>query len=232
MTKDGVKKLVNDLTIDAEGIRQITQQETTKIFNENRQSLKGERGKSSYIHKKYSDNANGANMDNNPTRQYIGIYTGEKETPPENASEYSWTKIRGNDGINGRNGQDGRDGKDGLPINENLLPDSNFSNGYNKNQWADNISNSGLNANFEHAKMHFGRGLHIWGTPNNEYQGLSSRDFNLVSKQGDKLTFSVDLGKDALTANSILQFGLHYLNEQGKMIAQEWQSLDLATQGF
>ena len=126
VTKDGVKKLVTDLTIDAEGIRQITQQETTKIFNENRQSLKGERGKSSYIHKKYSDNANGANMDNNPTRRYIGIYTGEKETPPENASEYSWTKIRGNDGINGRdgqdgrNGQDGRDGKDG-EVNFNLL---------------------------------------------------------------------------------------------------------------
>lgn len=33
VTKDGVRKLVNDLTIDADGIRQITQQESQKVFN-------------------------------------------------------------------------------------------------------------------------------------------------------------------------------------------------------
>ena len=124
VTKAGVQKIVNDLTIDADGIRQITQAETTKIFNQNRESFKGERGKNSYIHKKYSDNANGSNMDNNPTRQYIGIYTGDKEQAPDNASEYSWTKIRGNDGINGRDGQNGRDGVDGKSINRNYITDS------------------------------------------------------------------------------------------------------------
>ena len=52
------------------------------------------KGKSSYIHKKYSDYADGRNMSDNSTLKYIGIYTGDKETAPTNASEYSWTKIK------------------------------------------------------------------------------------------------------------------------------------------
>lgn len=103
VTKDGVRKLVNDLTVDADGIRQITQEEITK----RREELKG---KSSYIHTRYSDNANGSNFDTNSNRKYIGIYTGEKEQAPTNPSEYSWAKIRGEDGARGRDGNNGRDG--------------------------------------------------------------------------------------------------------------------------
>ena len=56
------------------------------------------KGKSSYIHARYSDNANGSNFDTNSNRKYIGVYTGEKQQAPTNASEYSWTKIKGEDG--------------------------------------------------------------------------------------------------------------------------------------
>ena len=101
MTKDGVRKLVNDLTIDADGIRQITQQESEKVFEKKKAELKGI---DSYIHRKYSDFADGRNMSDNSTLKYIGIYTGEKEQAPTNASKYSWTKIRGEDGAQGRNG--------------------------------------------------------------------------------------------------------------------------------
>ena len=109
VTKEGVKKLVNDLTIDADGIRQITQQESEKVFNASIngkvQEIVGEvkknlptkeelKGKSSYLHKKYSDFADGRNMSDNSTLKYIGIYTGDKEQAPTNASEYSWTKIK------------------------------------------------------------------------------------------------------------------------------------------
>ena len=109
VTKEGVKKLVNDLTIDADGIRQITQQESQKVFNTSItgkvQEIVGEvkknlptkeelKGKSSYIHKKYSDYADGRNMSENSTLKYIGIYTGDKQQAPTNASEYSWTKIK------------------------------------------------------------------------------------------------------------------------------------------
>lgn len=113
ITKDGVKKIVNDLTVDADGIRQITQEEITN----RREELKG---KSSYIHTRYSDNANGSNFDTNSNRKYIGVYAGEKEQAPTNPSEYSWTKIRGEDGARGRDGNNGRDGVDGN-IELNLL---------------------------------------------------------------------------------------------------------------
>lgn len=52
------------------------------------------KGKSSYIHKKYSDYADGRNMSDNSTLKYIGIYTGDKATAPTSAGEYSWTKIK------------------------------------------------------------------------------------------------------------------------------------------
>ena len=91
VTKDGVRKLVNDLTIDADGIRQITQQESSKVFEKKKAELKGT---NSYIHKKYSDYPDGRNMSDNSTLKYIGIYTGDKQQAPTNASEYSWTKIK------------------------------------------------------------------------------------------------------------------------------------------
>ena len=107
VTKDGVRKLVNDLTIDADGIRQITQQESSKVFEKKKAELKGA---NSYIHKKYSDFEDGRNMSDNSTLKYIGIYTGDKQQAPTNASDYSWTKIRGEDGARGRDGNNGRDG--------------------------------------------------------------------------------------------------------------------------
>ena len=66
------------------------------------------KGKSSYLHKKYSDFEDGRNMSDNSTLKYIGIYTGNKEQAPTSASEYSWTKIKGEDGNNGRDGVDGK----------------------------------------------------------------------------------------------------------------------------
>lgn len=91
VTKEGVKKLVNDLTIDADGIRQITQQESSKVFEKKKAELKGV---DSYIHKKYSDYPDGREMSDNSTLKYIGIYTGDKQQAPTNANEYSWTKIK------------------------------------------------------------------------------------------------------------------------------------------
>ena len=78
------------------------------------------KGKSSYLHKKYSDFEDGRNMDNNSNRKYIGIYTGDKATAPTSASEYSWTKIRGEDGARGRDGERGRDGTNGHSLTASL----------------------------------------------------------------------------------------------------------------
>ena len=87
------------------------------------------KGKSSYLHKKYSDFDDGRNMDNNSNRKYIGIYTGDKEQAPTNASEYSWTKIKGEDGARGRDGNNGRNGTDGHSLTASLW----FTGGYVNN---------------------------------------------------------------------------------------------------
>ena len=454
VTKEGVKKLVNDLTINADGIRQITQQESEKVFEKKKVELKGV---DSYIHKKYSDFADGRNMSDNSTLKYIGIYTGDKQQAPTNASEYSWTKIKvdgklykaysnslngldftivepdenaklfaknrprvnivndndisdiwqanmflsfkpntkytltarakGNsnklwvyfrnnktseeyswgqlefrgletksitftttndvddvlfkfvlvpededwtgiqidwftiyegdkrysdypvnepaqyhkyryfgyvfkegepvasdfewfdlqqtsiandkythivysDNADGSNfgrepkkymgvarttspaqptdktaykwfkmkGEDGRDGVDGKSINENLLPNSNFEKELENWEMA-RLNNSGLNWQKGHAIYHFGRGYHFWGTPNGNDKGLGSM-FNFIAKQGEKITLSMDLGKDALNNYSTLFLGIHYIGEDNTIKAQEWQQLDLATIGL
>lgn len=257
----------------------------TKIRGED--GARGRDGVSNYIHRKYSDYSNGANMDDNSSRKYIGIYTGTSPTPPTTASSYLWSKIKGEDGANGvpgAKGSDGRtpyfhtayansptgdrdfsttnssdklyigtysdfevadsndyrrykwvkikgeNGRDGKSINENLLPNSIFNQGFAK--WEDKLTNSGLNHSFDHAIANFGRGLHIWGTANADYKGLSSFPFNLVAKQGDKLTLSMDLGKDALNNNAPLLLGIHYMDDKGVIVSQQWQTLDLATQNF
>ena len=73
--------------------------------------MKGEDGVSNYIHRKYSDYSNGANMSDNSNLKYIGIYTGTSATPPTTASSYLWSKIKGEDGANGVPGAKGADGR-------------------------------------------------------------------------------------------------------------------------
>ena len=111
----------------------------------------------------------------------------------------------------------------------NYILNSNFAKDLENWEMA-RLNNSGLNWQKGHAITHFGRGLHIWGTPNGDYKGLGTM-FNLTAKQGEKLTLSMDLGKDALTAHSILYIGLHYVVDND-IVSQQWQTLDLATQNF
>lgn len=73
------------------------------------------KGADSYIHKKYSDFPDGRNMSDNSTLRYIGIYTGTSRTAPTDCTQYSWTKIKG---------EDGRKGEDGKVPNFNLLINS------------------------------------------------------------------------------------------------------------
>ena len=249
--------------------------------------VKGEDGVSNYIHRKYSDYSNGANMSDNSNLKYIGIYTGTSPTPPTTASSYLWSKIKGEDGANGvpgAKGADGRtpyfhtaysnsatgdrdfsttnstgkeyigtysdfevadstdyrkykwvkikgeDGQDGKSINENLLPNSNFA--FDFKNWEDKLTNSGLNYHKGHAITHFGRGLHIYGTANADYKGFSSVPFNLIAKQDEKLTLSMDLGKEYLNNFSTIKLALHYIDDKDTIVGQEWKTLDLATQNF
>lgn len=176
-----------------------------------------------YTHIVYSDNADGSNFGREP-KKYMGVARTTSPTQPTDKTAYKWFKMKGEDGERGRDGQDGKS------INENLLPNSNFA--FDFKNWEDKLTNSGLKYTKEHAITHFGRGLHIYGTANADYKGFSSVPFNLIAKQGDKLTLSMDLGKDALTQNAPLSLALHYIDDKDNIIGQEWQTLDLATQNF
>ena len=173
-----------------------------------------------YTHIVYSDNADGSNFGREP-KKYMGVARTTSPAQPTDKTAYKWFKMKG---------EDGRDGVDGKSINENLVPNSNFAKDLEGWEMA-RLNNSGLNWQKGHAIDNFGRGLHIWGTPNGEYKGLGTVPFSLIAKQGEKLTLSMDLGKDALTQNAILYIGLHYV-VNNDIVSQQWQTLDLATQNF
>ena len=80
-----------------EAVKTVVNGKVQEIVGEVKKNLPTKeelKGKSSYLHKKYSDYADGRNMSDNSTLKYIGIYTGDKQEAPTNASEYSWTKIK------------------------------------------------------------------------------------------------------------------------------------------
>lgn len=89
----------------------VIQGDTVQPWSIAQEDLRGRDGVSNYIHRKYSDYSNGANMDDNSNRKYIGIYTGTSPTPPTTASSYLWSKIKGEDGANGTPGTKGADGR-------------------------------------------------------------------------------------------------------------------------
>ena len=80
-----------------EAVKTVVNGKVQEIVGEVKKNLPTKeelKGKSSYIHKKYSDYPDGREMSDNSTLKYIGIYTGDKQQAPTNASEYSWTKIK------------------------------------------------------------------------------------------------------------------------------------------
>lgn len=90
-----------------EAVKTVVNGKVQEIVGEVKKNLPTKeelKGVSSYLHKKYSDYADGRNMSDNSMLKYIGIYTGDKAAAPTSASEYSWTKIRGEDGTQGRDG--------------------------------------------------------------------------------------------------------------------------------
>lgn len=81
-------------------------------------------GNSSHIHIAYANSAEGS-KDFSTTwfdgAMYFGVYTDDKETASETYTDYKWTRIKGEQGIQGNPGTNGKDGKD---FNWNLLIDT------------------------------------------------------------------------------------------------------------
>ena len=94
LNKEETKKLINDLTINADGIRQITQEETTKIFEEKRDELKGAKR---YVHIAYQGmdergrTAFGFNYTNK--MQEVGFAITNRANKPMESSAYRWVRL-------------------------------------------------------------------------------------------------------------------------------------------
>lgn len=171
------------------------------------------KGKSAYLHKKYSDFADGRSMDNNSNRKYIGIYTGDKQQAPTSASEYSWTKIRGEDGARGRDGERGRDGADGKSINRNYITDSdklNTKEFYGWNKWEKSTSGNELVLTKIGGSDTYG----FW---------FNLTDLVKTQFQNEELTWSIDIKASRnMTLNNV---GFETNGRKKVNITTEWQRI-------
>ena len=63
-----------------------------------------------YVHIRYSENADGSGMKDVPDAltRYIGICSSGSETAPTDPSDYAWSLVRGADGVQGLPGKDGQ----------------------------------------------------------------------------------------------------------------------------
>ncbi|UOE54915.1 phage tail spike protein [Cytobacillus oceanisediminis] len=69
----------------------------------------GQDGNSSYLHVRYSQNADGSSMTTDPTgAKYIGIATTATSAAPTANTSYRWSLIKGDQGLPGESGSDGR----------------------------------------------------------------------------------------------------------------------------
>ena len=87
---------------------------------------KGANGESSYTHIAYANDATGSSgfsVSDSYNKLYIGMYVDNLENDSTNPSDYSWTKIKGEDG------KDGVAGKDGVGISNTVITYAQSSNG-------------------------------------------------------------------------------------------------------
>ncbi len=87
-------------------------------------------GKNSYLHLRYSANADGSGMTEQPTdtTKYIGTHSSMNAEAPTDPSAYKWSLIRGSDGKDGTPGKDGASGV-GIKNVVNYYLASNLSSG-------------------------------------------------------------------------------------------------------
>ena len=96
-----------------------THTQTVKDGTDGTPGAPGADGKTPYFHVKYSDDGGETFTSNGGETpgQYIGTYTDYTVSDSTSVSDYTWAKIKGNNGDPGKdgvNGKDGADGKDGV----------------------------------------------------------------------------------------------------------------------
>lgn len=75
----------------------------------------GRDGRTPYIHFAWANNSTGTEgfttSKNDTTRKYMGVYTDYTQTDSTNPADYTWQRVKGEDGANGVPGKPGADGR-------------------------------------------------------------------------------------------------------------------------
>lgn len=75
----------------------------------------GRDGRTPYVHFAWANNSTGTEgfttSKNDTTRKYMGVYTDYTQTDSINPADYSWQRVKGEDGANGVPGKPGADGR-------------------------------------------------------------------------------------------------------------------------
>lgn len=134
------------------------------------QGPRGENGQPTYTWIRYADSSTGGGMSASPTgKDYIGVAPNKTTaTPSSNASDYSWSLIKGAQGSQGQQGIQGPRGSDGQPT-------------YTWVKYANNASGSGM-SDFPDGKTHIG--LAYNKTTPNESNNANDYEWSLI--KGDK----------------------------------------------
>ena len=75
----------------------------------------GRDGRTPYVHFAWANNSTGTEgfttSKNDTTRKYMGVYTDYTQTDSTNPADYTWQRVKGEDGANGVPGRPGADGR-------------------------------------------------------------------------------------------------------------------------
>ena len=145
----------------------------------------GKNGETTYTWIKYSDNPDGTNMYDTPkdSTKYIGIAI-NKSTLQEgtNPAQYTWSKFRGDDGVDGTNG------KDGVTQKHNLIKNSAFFKGQSGWTLTANASLDYENKYGDHPTVHVvGNGITSAAT----WYGISSTANTTITKFKEGVTYTL-----------------------------------------
>lgn len=157
--------------------KNIVEGKAQEIIDEVKKSIpnmEGLKGKDAYVHKKYSNNADGSNMNDDSNSKYIGIYSGDKKTPPTDPREYSWTRILGEDGVSA--------------FNFNLLKDTQIK---DSNAYTLNGANPTINEKDYNDKNSVE--INNNGLARNSWKGISFRSDKKEFKRGEKIVIRLPI---------------------------------------
>lgn len=207
VTADGVKQIVNDLKIDADGIRKVSQEVATDVFESKKDELRGE---SSYMHVAYANNPQGVGFstENSQGMSYIGIHISDSPAVPMTKGGYKWIKIQGDAGVSNymhvayADSEDGSvrfstgDSADREYIGTYTSTDPLSSQNPRDYRWLKVKGDAGVNTYVHVAYSNNSDGSNLNFEPNSKYMGIYTGESQIAPADPNEYVWSQIKGAD------------------------------------